>query len=134
MDIPLTLNMRSFAPSSSSSSALKDHTAGIYELSAVVVHEGSLDVGHYYTYAKLPRVSSFSSSSKQEKLVVDSDRSRWIKLNDQQVSLVSEAEVLQVSRGMKRSTLGGANSGLLRMLDPQDTSTNAYLLFYTQLD
>lgn len=133
MDIPLTLNMRSFA--SSSSSALKDHTAGIYELSAVVVHEGSLDVGHYYTYAKLLRVSSSSSSSKQEKpLVVDSDRSRWIKLNDQQVSLVSEAEVLQVSRGMKRSTLGGANSGLLRMLDPQDTSTNAYLLFYTQLD
>lgn len=125
MDIPLELNLRAFATQTP-----VDKTAGIYSLSAIVVHEGSLDVGHYYAFAKIP-LSVYEKGAGKAAGVYSSDRYVWVKLNDQNVSMVTEEEVLQVARGLRRART--TNTVFQRLMD-NDTSTNAYLLFYSQLD
>lgn len=139
MDIPVELNMRQFAapPSSQVGSnnisnndqqvppVLHDPTAGIYDLTAIVVHEGNLETGHYYTFVKVPLQYA-------EHRTCSSDRFIWVKCNDQQVTPVSrEEDVLQVARGLRKSRT--TNTIFQKLLD-NDTSTNAYLLFYTQRD
>jgi ubiquitin C-terminal hydrolase len=116
LDIPLQLNMRSY---SDPEHVPADLTAGLYNLSAVVMHEGSLEYGHYYTFAKVPRNHE------------NSEDMHWVKLNDQQVQEVDEEFVLTVAKGVKRTNM--LNSMFSKMMDA-DTSTNAYLLFYTQQD
>lgn len=83
------------------------------------MHEGSLEYGHYYTFAKVPRNHE------------NGEDMHWVKLNDQQVQEVDEEFVLTVAKGVKRKNM--LNSMFSKMMDA-DTSTNAYLLFYTQQD
>jgi ubiquitin C-terminal hydrolase len=80
-----------------------------YELSAVVVHAGRLDAGHYYCLAR-HEVEGGSDG--------DSRRVRWVRFNDYVVREVSEEEVLQEARGLQ--SVDGS------------VSSNAYLLFYTR--
>ncbi|CAN0473129.1 unnamed protein product, partial [Laminaria digitata] len=61
-----------------------------YHLSAVVMHVGGPSAGHYYAY----------NAAKQ-------DDAKWVKLDDQRVTEVSEAEVLRDAFGWS----GGAYSG-----------------------
>lgn len=120
VDIPETLDLGAYAMEEALS---RDQTAGKYNLQAAIIHEGSLEFGHYYAYAKVPINHEMCNA----------DRQHWVKLNDHTVTPAKLEEVLQIARGMtgvaptrvigQRPTLG-ANS----------FSTNAYILFYTQED
>jgi ubiquitin C-terminal hydrolase len=79
-----------------------------YELSAVVVHAGRLDAGHYFCLAR----------QEVEGGDGDSRRVRWVKFNDHVVREVSEEEVLQEARGLQSAD--------------GSVSSNAYLLFYSR--
>jgi hypothetical protein len=108
-----------------------------YELSAVVVHEGSLDFGHYYTLVRsvTDRDSSTDSSgadrdSKDGAAEAGSSSSGagvggpasvssvWHELNDGTVSAIPQEQVLEKARGDSRGRGGGSYS------------SNAYLAFY----
>lgn len=102
-----------------------DPTAGKYNLQVVVVHEGSLDYGHYYTFAKVPIDNELCNLEKQH----------WIKLNDHEVTVVDEATVLETARGgASKAQPSRLNNMLQKKLGSNSVSTNAYILFYTQQD
>ena len=57
-----------------------------YHLYSIIVHEGGINHGHYYTYIR-PKLSSYNQD--------DPNRREWFKFNDDVVSLVdSEQEML----------------------------------------
>jgi len=74
-----------------------------YTLSAVVVHQGALDYGHYYSLCR-------SSAS---------DGTGWVRLNDHIVSEVTESSVLLEAKG------GVVDNTV-------SASSNAYILFYVR--
>jgi ubiquitin C-terminal hydrolase len=74
-----------------------------YQLSAIIVHEGSAEFGHYICYAR-PDIKN--------------RKDYWLKLNDQMVSEIKYKDVCNVSFGSKSSN---------------NFSKNAYLLFYTRI-
>lgn len=76
-----------------------------YTLSAVVVHQGALDYGHYYSLCR-------SSTS---------DGTGWVRLNDHIVSEVTESSVLLETRG-----------GVVDNAATVSVSSNAYILFYVR--
>ena len=73
-----------------------------YQLSSIVVHEGSADFGHYICYARPDP---------------DASPDLWLKLNDQTVTETNFKNVCEISFGSKKS---------------EKFSRNAYLLFYTR--
>lgn len=120
VDIPLSLDLTPFAAPDLARSLANDATTGRYSLQAAIVHEGSLDFGHYYAFAKLP-------------LQIDGKElpsTHWVKFNDDQVTLVDEETVLKVTKGGKLVSKNPRN--LLNKALGDAVSTNAYILFYTQ--
>lgn len=83
----------------------KDDNDLSYTLSAVVVHQGALDYGHYYSLCR-------SSAS---------DVTGWVRLNDHIVSEVTESSVLLEARG-----------SVVNNADTVSASSNAYILFYVR--
>ena len=73
-----------------------------YQLSSVIVHDGSASYGHYICYARP------DPYKKPE---------TWLKLNDQSVSDATFKEVFQSAVGSNKS---------------DKSSKNAYMLFYTR--
>jgi len=64
-----------------------------YHLHSIIVHEGGINVGHYYTYIR-PKLSSYNEE--------DPEKREWFKFNDDIVSLVkSEEEMLESVYGPK---------------------------------
>ncbi|KAJ3436299.1 ubiquitin carboxyl-terminal hydrolase [Anaeramoeba flamelloides] len=57
-----------------------------YQLFSMVIHSGVANSGHYYTF------------------VFDCTQDKWWKFNDQNVTQISENEVLQISTGEKKGT------------------------------
>ncbi|KAJ6240753.1 ubiquitin carboxyl-terminal hydrolase [Anaeramoeba flamelloides] len=57
-----------------------------YQLFSMVIHSGVVNSGHYYTF------------------VLDCTQDKWWKFNDQNVTQISENEVLQISTGEKKGT------------------------------
>jgi hypothetical protein len=99
-----------------------------YELTAVVVHTGRLDQGHYYCLARLPSpvsnprsgaASPVQSCYKGDMPEKTGGSSKWVKLDDHRVSELTEAEVLALAEG----TASERDPGI---------SSNAYMLFYTR--
>ncbi|KAL2009773.1 hypothetical protein VTN00DRAFT_5580 [Thermoascus crustaceus] len=82
VDFPMSINMLPYTTKPHSKTAVKSRY--MYDLASAVVHKGRLEAGHYYVYCR--------------------QGDQWILFNDDQVTAVSEAEVL---------------------------NTDAYLLFYT---
>jgi hypothetical protein len=116
IEVPLSLDLRAYATSSSSSTSLPTATTGRYTLSAVVVHEGSLEYGHYWAFVKIKGAG----------------HAQWVRCNDQEVVPVDEQVVLQAARG--EATLAAGKARLHRAMGSDAFSTNAYLLFYTEID
>ena len=73
-----------------------------YQLSSVIVHDGSASYGHYICYA---RPDPFNKPDT------------WLKLNDQSVSDATYKEVLKCAIGSNKS---------------DKSSQNAYMLFYSR--
>ena len=86
----------------SNNDSLKNKDKADYQLSSVVVHEGSAGFGHYICYARP------DPKKTPEK---------WLKLNDQIVSESNFKEVCEVAFGSNKS---------------EKFSRNAYLLFYSR--
>lgn len=103
----LTLDVRDYIRKSS----LQEGVSTVYHLHSIVVHEGNIDTGHYYTYIR-PKLSSYSSDPSGER------HSDWFKYNDHVVSTVKESEVLENSYGISRG-------GEVRLSTP-----TAYMLVY----
>ncbi|CAG0910627.1 unnamed protein product, partial [Cyprideis torosa] len=81
----------------------------VYELFSVMVHSGSAAGGHYYAYIK-----DFTSEL-------------WFCFNDSSVTQASYEDVMQ--------TFGGSSSGSRSYYTSSYiSSTNAYMLFYRQVD
>ncbi|KAB8079422.1 ubiquitin carboxyl-terminal hydrolase [Aspergillus leporis] len=71
IDFPLSINM---LPYTTNPKPGLDKSKYVYDLSSAVVHKGKLDAGHYYVYCR--------------------QGNEWILFNDDQVTPVTEAEVL----------------------------------------
>ncbi|KAJ5949365.1 hypothetical protein N7454_000949 [Penicillium verhagenii] len=74
IDFPLSLNMLPYTIKKDKERV--DTSQYIYDLSTVVVHQGSMDSGHYYAYTRL---------------ICD----KWVLMDDNKVTVVSIAEVLR---------------------------------------
>jgi ubiquitin C-terminal hydrolase len=83
-----------------------------YELTAVVVHAGRLDAGHYYCLARHEVGDADTDAGNADQ------RARWVRINDHAVREASVEEVLQEARGAQAAD--------------NSVSSNAYLLFYTR--
>ncbi|EEH09172.1 ubiquitin carboxyl-terminal hydrolase [Histoplasma capsulatum G186AR] len=83
IDFPLSINMLPYTTRAHYKNE-GGHSNFLYDLSSAVVHKGKLDAGHYYVYCR--------------------QGEQWYLFNDDQVTVVNEAEVL---------------------------AADAYLLFYT---
>ncbi|EDN08743.1 conserved hypothetical protein [Histoplasma mississippiense (nom. inval.)] len=83
IDFPLSINMLPYTTRAHCKNE-GGHSNFLYDLSSAVVHKGKLDAGHYYVYCR--------------------QGEQWYLFNDDQVTVVNEAEVL---------------------------AADAYLLFYT---
>jgi hypothetical protein len=110
----------------------KTSNLGRYSLKAAVIHEGSLDHGHYYTLGRV-----FATPTTREE---EDEKSYWVKMNDAVVSRVDEKTVLQTCRGQERGGErgrggggGGGSAGLIEkyLSEMNPISSNAYLLFYS---
>lgn len=117
--------------SSSSSSHVKDffpnaisptNNVGRYSLSAAVIHQGSIDRGHYFTLAKVAKHPNITDEDKMH---------HWVMLNDHQVTPLDEEIVLRIAAGEERATNPSSKSIYEKVLGSDPVSTNAYLLFYT---
>ncbi|KAL6239112.1 hypothetical protein BDW75DRAFT_199647 [Aspergillus navahoensis] len=73
IDFPLSINM---LPYTTNPNTCVDKSRYTYDLSSAVVHKGKLDAGHYYVYCR--------------------QGDEWMLFNDDQVTPVTEAEVLSV--------------------------------------
>ena len=96
-EFPLNLDLASFAGDEEST----------FQLSSVVIHDGTSNVGHYICFAR-PNIHYGT-------------KDRWIKLNDRIVSEVSMDEVCRDAFG-----------GFERQSGVDFSSKNAYLLFYSR--
>lgn len=116
------------ADAAASVSASAQQQSQRYHLSAVVMHVGGPSAGHYYAYVRYvakppPSMSSPPSGStelgnepggtrlpQQDAAKQDA---KWVKLDDQRVTEVSEAEVLRDAFGGSGGVYGGpAASGV----------------------
>ena len=111
LEFPLQLDMKSFLNDETlpktdtkigknTNSMSRNRTE--YQLSSVIVHDGSASYGHYICYARP------DPYKKPE---------TWLKLNDQSVSDATFKEVFQSAVGSNKS---------------DKSSKNAYMLFYTR--
>ncbi|KAF7591377.1 hypothetical protein BBP40_001603 [Aspergillus hancockii] len=71
IDFPMSINM---LPYTTNPNSRLDKSKYVYDLSSAVVHKGKLDSGHYYVYCR--------------------QGDEWILFNDDQVTSVTESEVL----------------------------------------
>jgi hypothetical protein len=89
---------------------------GSYALSAAIIHEGTLQSGHYFTAVKAQDAAEEPS---------------WVLLNDQHVQAADEASILRVTGGIEAKT----SSPLLdryQVAKQFKSSATGYLLFYTR--
>lgn len=99
------------------------NNVGRYSLSAAVIHQGSIDRGHYFTLAKVAKHPNITDEDKMH---------HWVMLNDHQVTPLDEETVLKIARGEERSSSNGASRSIYeKVLGSDPVSSNAYLLFYT---
>ncbi|KAI4763186.1 hypothetical protein E4T52_04775 [Aureobasidium sp. EXF-3400] len=89
----------------------------VFQLVGVVVHQGILTFGHYWSYAA-------------ERGCSDAGPLRWYRFEDKNVRLSSIEEVLCETRGGLVPTL---STSLSRDSSPCLRSDNAYVLFYQRL-
>ena len=88
-----------------------------YELTAVVIHVGTLDSGHYYC---LKRVKNCTQSTSSASSTPSACKDRWVMCNDEKVLEISEEEALAQAKGN------------IHPFEPS-VSSNAYMLFYTRV-
>ena len=98
---PLTLDMRPYTKEglAQSSSSSEDNSCYEYELGAVVVHTGTADSGHYFSYIKeeidlesewcKSCGSTLSQCRCEQKDGLQ--KRRWLEFNDSEVSIFSES-------------------------------------------
>ncbi|GAO48806.1 hypothetical protein G7K_2975-t1 [Saitoella complicata NRRL Y-17804] len=100
-------NANSTAPSVSKST----ECAGLdeYELAGVLVHGGSAESGHYFSYARIRDENSDSNF-------------RWFEFNDTEVTPFDPADIMQMCYGGSDDTNGS-----------RQRSFNAYMLFYERV-
>jgi ubiquitin carboxyl-terminal hydrolase 34 len=114
----------------------KDSDDGfIYELFAVVVHTGTTDSGHYFTYIKEPTVDdiiAMETGSASTSQTSTTSKSRWIEFNDAEISLFSELL-------LESECFGGTTVMHEILPKSQGTTTyavenpkNAYMLIYNR--
>ena len=108
-----------------SSKVKKEDSYYEYELAGVLVHSGSADSGHYYSFIK----------ERQQ-----SNQNRWLEFNDTHVREF-DIKNLGIECFGGNQDVGGAkaNKGLLDDFSPADARQfercrNAYLLFYERID
>lgn len=80
----------------------------VYELFAIMIHSGSASGGHYYAYIK------------------DFTTQQWYCVNDQSVTLITPKDI--------KNTYGGGPARTTYYSSAYNTSTNAYMLMYRQID
>ena len=92
-----------------------------YELTAVVIHLGTLESGHYYCLKRVKNDSQLASSaSSKSRATPSASKDRWVMCNDEEVLDISEEEALAQAKGK------------IHPFDPS-VSSNAYMLFYTRV-
>lgn len=101
MEVPLTLNLTRYHFQAEEVAGTMPEE-GIYDLTAVVVHDGSGQGGHYYTLRRS----------------LAEENAHWWLCNDHNVQNVDWSEAQDVVHGIRRPL--------------RDQSCAAYLLFYTR--
>lgn len=107
---------------SANKSKAKDDSYYEYELVGVLVHSGSADSGHYYSFIK-----ERSGSNK-----------RWLEFNDNYVREFDSKNLGIECFGGNQEISGARTGGLMDDFSPADARLfercrNAYLLFYERV-
>ncbi len=98
-----------------------------YRLHSVLVHSGDVNTGHYYAYIR-----------QDDEVGPAPERASWFKYDDEVVTKVSEAEMLEDSFGtapveVTGKRVPGGMAGAMRNLISKATSS-AYMLVYVRED
>lgn len=115
MEFPFSLNASHFATNSEN-----QMSSLIYDLSSVVIHDGSAHAGHYVCLSKVPPHAAIDSNSRD----CTEDHDNWVLANDHAVSHVDEKVVAEMG-------YGGTAYPMRAALGRQG-SKNAYLLLYVR--
>ena len=118
---------------------------GRYALTALVIHQGSIEQGHYFTLAKLDNTNDSANGQCEGR----DQPGQWVQCNDHQVSRMSEQAVLKLAKGEEeeeeeeeeyhhhRINYDADDDDLLNQIKEESfvmssssSSCNAYLLFY----
>jgi ubiquitin C-terminal hydrolase len=89
-----------------------------YELGGVLVHAGTANSGHYYSFVKDRRFAAGSSRHAPQP-------SQWWELNDDRVAALTEAQLADQCYGGWGPSVGGAST-----FAPAVKEQNAFMLFY----
>lgn len=111
-DFPETIDMAPYKMQHLSDPS-KSLEPDVFKLVGVVVHDGTLQYGHYWSYAA------------ERSLSDDEEAMPWFRLEDRMVKRVDIGEVLSQTRGGLTQPEGN--------LQPWLRSDNAYVLFYERL-
>lgn len=105
----------------------------IYELQGIVVHTGTTDSGHYFSYIR--ETDSFTSDAEEEsKFNSDTEESidrRWIEFNDSEVSVFSESLIAPECFGGMTTSYDVSNKEIVQrqIVNPK----SAYMLVYRRV-
>jgi ubiquitin C-terminal hydrolase len=110
-----------------------------YELCGVVVHTGTSDSGHYYSYIKVPDPSFAGEPSEDEHGGKHShaysslarDTRKWLEFNDSEVKEFAESQLDNECFG--GSTLMHEISAKVSSAYQMENQKNAYMLVYTRV-
>ncbi|EKX52244.1 hypothetical protein GUITHDRAFT_51654, partial [Guillardia theta CCMP2712] len=122
-EFPLTLEMDPYTIQGiERREKMEGDDESLYDLVGVLVHTGTADSGHYYSYIK---------ERKPVSLDGDNDSAKWYLFNDTNVELFDEKDIGPACYG---------GSECIQQLDPMDSSRShtklvsrtysAYMLFY----
>lgn len=91
-----------------------------FELAALIIHEGTLQSGHYIAVVR-----------DGEAAVDGEEGSQWLVLNDTEVFKADEEAVLSIAKGVP---IEAANPRLQKLLKGMEASATAYLLLYRKVE
>lgn len=115
--------------SSSATVSVTSTPTTLYQLRGVLVHSGTANCGHYYSFIK-ERRSDESGGGVNSDDHVSEDDLRWYQFND---DLVSEFDVTHLGE----ECFGGVIPGRIvkgRQMRGRDIVNNAFMIFYDRVD
>lgn len=109
-----------------------DPAAFDYELQGILVHMGTTQGGHYYSFIRTP--DSPSAAADQEgALSGDAADAKWFRFDDDEVTLFNPEHIpIQCFGGPLETTANATHYAAMSGMEENKRTSNALMLFYTK--